>query len=279
VILSILSQNGAFGEPCDWKEHGHNEVRIDIHGCESSKIDPVFLGNESEEFHRLIDLWIHAKLTAIEERQFTRATNLQTLDLSTNKIERVDKNAFIGLKKLTKLKLNDNKIRNLPMGVFAELPLLNELQLYSNRLTSFDFSIVKQNPQLNELNIGRNAITNITTSQQYSSNLTVIGMQMNSLTSLPIEHLPDFPNLHTLSIHSNKLTEFDFVSVKDKLPKLVEFYIGYNQFDCCFLVVIVRAMLLQMPKLKIDSEIIKHMNDTQALQDQNYCAKCETPTQ
>jgi Leucine-rich repeat (LRR) protein len=281
VILSILSQNGAFAKPsCDWTKYKQNETRINIGGCDSPKIDPVFLGSESQEYPHLITLKIHStSVTVVEDKSFIRATNLQYLDLSWNEIERVDKNAFSGLKKLTQLILSRNKIPNLPMGVFAELQELVELYLQSNSLTSFDFSIVKQNHQLNELYIRKNAFTNATTSQQYSSNLTVISMAENSLTSLPMENLPNCPNLKELNIYNNKLTDFDFESVKDKFPKLETFWFSRNPFDCCFLVNMVRETLLHMPKLKIDSEIIQHMKDTEAMQRQNLCVKCVQPHQ
>jgi Leucine-rich repeat (LRR) protein len=275
VILGILSQNGAFAKPsCDWTKNKHNETRIVIEGCESPKIDPVFLGSKSQEYPHLKTLKIRfASLTVVEGKSFIRATNLKILNLSSNRIERVDKNAFSGLKKLTTLFLDNNKMANLPMGVFAELQELVELYLHHSRLTSFDFSIVKQNHQLKELFIHWNAISNVTTSQQYSSNLTVINMKSNSLTSLTMENLPNCPNLEKLDIKDNKLNEFDFESLKDKFPKLKEFYFRYNQFDCCFLVDMVRAMLLHMPKLTIDYDIINDLNDTEKLQRQNFCVK------
>jgi Leucine rich repeat len=275
VILGILSQNGAFGEPCDWTKNRQEETSIVFWKCETLKIDPVFLGSESQEFPHLKNLEIQfTSLAVVEDKSFIRATNLQTLNLSNNKIERVDKNAFSGLKKLRKLYLEKNKIPNLPMGVFDELQELVELFLENNSLTSFDFSIVKQNHQLNTLWIFANAITNVMTSQKYSSNLTYISMSRNSLTSLPMKNLPDLPNLKLLTIHSNKLTEFDFESVKDKFPKLETFFFFKNQFDCCFMVNMVRKMLLHMPKLWIGSAIIKHLNDTEELQRQNLCVKC-----
>jgi Leucine rich repeat len=232
------------------------------------------LGSENQEYPHLITLTIRwTSLTVVEDKSFIRATNLRFLHLSENKIERVDKNAFSGLQKLTELNLRDNKITNLPMGVFDGLQELVVLDLQLNSLSSFDFSIVKQNHQLNRLYILENAITNVTTSQQYSSNLTLISMSKNSLTSLPMENIPNLPNLTELFIDNNKLTDFDF----DKFPKLETFWFRRNPFDCCFLVDMVRIMLLQMPKLEIDSEIINHMNDTEALQRQNLCGKCETP--
>jgi Leucine rich repeat len=274
VILSILSQNGAFGEPCDWTKYKKTVTEININECESPKFNPVFLRSES-----LITLVLCVSLTVVEDKSFIRAPNLQTLDLSRNKIERVDKNAFIGLQKLTTLFLHGNKIQSLYLTVFVHLPKLQYLKLQYNSLTSFDFSIVKHNHQLNTLYISSNAITNVTTSQQYSSKLTVIGMSENSLTSLSMENLPDCPKLQGLGISNNKLTKIDFESVKCKFPKLRYFYFGKNQFDCCFLVDMVRAMLLHMPKLRMDTDIIKNVNDTEALQRLNHCAKCVKPHQ
>jgi Leucine rich repeat len=104
VILSILSQNGAFARPsCDWTENKQKKTEIEISGCESLKMNPVFLGSESQEYPHLITLWIIlTSLTVVEGKSFIRATNLQTLNLSNNKIERVDKNAFSELQQNSK---------------------------------------------------------------------------------------------------------------------------------------------------------------------------------
>jgi Leucine-rich repeat (LRR) protein len=207
VILSILSQTSAFGGPCDWGKYSRNQSKIVIEErCGSTNIDSTFLGRDSEDFSNLTHFVMHyTKLTKIKEEQFVKAVNLETLDLSRNKIELVAERAFIKLHKLTILNLQSNQIKSLPMGAFADLPFLSELNLGYNRLTWFDFSIVKQNLQLKKLEINQNPITNVTTSQQYSSNLTYIDMSMNSLTSLPMENLPVCLNLQTLNLDFNKI--------------------------------------------------------------------------
>jgi hypothetical protein len=74
-------------------------------------------------------------------------------------------------------------------------------------------------------------------------------MERNRLASLSLEHLPQMQNLKTLYFDVNNLTEFDFERVKDKYPQLQNIHFGHNQFECCFLVDMVNAMLLQMPRL------------------------------
>jgi BspA type Leucine rich repeat region (6 copies) len=290
VILSILSQNVAFGQPCDWMElsQTYNDnilygtyddvIRFDITQCDSPNIDPVFLGSaSSKEFSLLRILYITVELTAIEENQFIRAPNLETLNLKLNKIERIDKNAFVGLRKLKNLILRDNNIRSLPMGIFADLPMLYDLELQNNHLSSFDFSIFKQNPNLKYLRIGNNFITQVTTSQQYSSSLETIHMYSNSLKSLRMENLPYCPNLKILYLDNNQLTEFGFEGVKDKLPNLTGMTLQFNRFDCCTLRDKVRAMLLYMPNLLVAGDA--NFNDPEDLQRKSYCVKCEIPYQ
>jgi Leucine rich repeat len=275
VILSILSQNSAFGGPCNWREHSRNQSKVVIEGCESTKIDSTFLGRDSEEFSNLTHFEMHGLLTKIEEEQFVRAVNLETLDLSYNQIQHVAEWAFIKLHKLTILNLGYNEIRNLPMGVFTDLPILRHLHLGENYLTLFDFSIFKQNPQLKELSIFDNAITNVTTSQQYSSDLTNIDMESNSLTSLSTENLPVCLNLQMLRINRNNLTKFDFESVKDKFPKLENIYFDNNRFDCCFLVDSVNTMVSEMPNLTMDSGVIENLNDSITIQEKTKCTTCD----
>jgi Leucine-rich repeat (LRR) protein len=232
------------------------------------------MGRYSKKFPNLIYIEIHVSLTAIDEKQFITAANLQTLDLSENKIQQVHVNAFIGLHSLTTLKLNRNQILSLAMNVFADLPILKDLNLMKNNLTSFDFSIVKHNPKLNKLTIKQNTITHVMTSKQNMSNLLELNIGRNLMTSLPMKDLPECPKLQKLYIYHNKLPEFSFESVKEKFPKLIIFRFGNNSFDCCYLMDKVNIMKMQIPNLDMGVKE-EYPNNTKAFQDTFICITCD----
>jgi Leucine-rich repeat (LRR) protein len=279
VIISVISQTFAAEKKCDWndlnqEQYRYNYKKFTINGCNSPTIDSIFLGQGSEKNEILQELIIQTSLTVIGKEQFVQATRLEILDLSSNKIHSVNENAFNGLHTVKTIDLQDNKIESLPLNIVADQPSLWHLRLDGNNLTSFDFSIVKQNPKLIELNIARNAITRVRTSEQYSSNLQIISMQRNLLTSLPMENLPELPVLVALYIDFNNLTDFGFEKVKKKFPKLGRFHFGSNQFECGFLMDMVSGMILHNPWLGIDDNFINNLKDFEAFQKLSKCTTC-----
>jgi Leucine-rich repeat (LRR) protein len=280
VLLSVTSQSFASAETCNWKKLNSdiNQAYTKISGCESPTSESVFLGRPSKEIPILKILEIQTSLTVIEDERFVAAINLKSLNLCCNRIQHVHEKAFVGLNKLSTLRMDFNQLHSLPMNLFANLLVLTSLDLESNNLTSFDFSVVKQNYQLTRLRIDSNAITHVMTSQQYSSNLTSINMIFNSISSMPLENLPNCPKLQYLFIYQNNLTEFEFESVKEKFPRLKKFNFWNNVFDCCYLRDMVRSMLLRMPNLSMDPNFIKYLNDTLSFQRVSKCVTCDRPS-
>jgi Leucine rich repeat len=278
-FLSIISRCSA-DIPCQWNEFDRNQPTLKITTCESPTIASIFLGRvskEPENFPKLETLSIQTSLVVIEEARFTRAINLKTLVLSNNKIRSIHEKAFNGLHKLKDLSIDQNELHSLPINGFADLLVLEGLNVDKNQLTSFDFSIVQHNTKLNWLTISRNVITHVQTSKQFAFNLQTISMERNFLASLCLENLPKVPILKFLFIDGNNLTEFDFESVKDKLPQLQKIHFGYNPFDCCYLVEMVTEMLLHMPSLKIDCDFAKLLNDSKAFKHLSKCVSCARP--
>jgi Leucine-rich repeat (LRR) protein len=234
-MLSAVRE-GTADKLCKWNEEDRDIDELEVSYCESPRIDSIFLGRTSKDstlYLELTTLKIKTSLIEIEKERFTRAKNLENLDLSENKIQHIHEKAFNGLEKLESLDFDENNLHSLPMKVFAELSNLKYLTLNNNQLILFDFAIVERNSNLNLLAISGNAITHVMTSKPFISNLQGISMERNSLIYLSLEMLPQFPVLGILHINENALTQFDFESVPAKLPKLEEFHFGVNPFDCC----------------------------------------------
>lgn len=76
-------------------------------------------------------------IETISLNAFEYLPHLEELDLSSNKINRLDR-VFMNLKCLKVLRLNNNFLKTLNGGLFQGLNSLKELYLYENRLEKFD---------------------------------------------------------------------------------------------------------------------------------------------
>jgi Leucine rich repeat len=281
VILNTVPR-GSASTSCQWNELNPTQNHLDVTSCVSPTIDSIFLGrtsNESADYSKLKTLRIQTSLIEIEMERFTRASNLKTLDLSNNKIQRIHEKAFNGLHGLKNLKMDRNELESLHINVFADLPNLEYLSVDQNQLVTFDFSIVERNHKLIHLEISRNAITRVMTSKQFSTDLQSINLKTNYLRALSMEDLPQVPVLKLLYIDNNNLTKFNFDSVKDKFSKLQVFHFGSNHFDCWYLLDMVTALMRHMPTLLIDWENANDLKDTKTFQNLSKCvtsAACVT---
>jgi Leucine-rich repeat (LRR) protein len=170
-MLSAVREGTAYGI-CQWNKFDRNKPKLEVHYCESPRIDSIFLGRTrkvSTLYLELTTLKIKTSLIEIEEERFTRAKNLKNLDLSENKIEHIHEKAFNGLEQLEDLNFNKNNLHCLPMNVFAELSNLKYLKFNENQLILFDFAIVERNSKLNCVKISRNNITHVMTSKPFKA--------------------------------------------------------------------------------------------------------------
>ena len=108
-------------------------------------------------------------------------TKIQTLDLSNNKIQKLDPNTFVNFTSLTSLKLNNNLINDIDLAWFVNMPFLTTLNLNNNRLTYLPTGIFYGLTSLTSLDLSYNAIT-----VQSIDNLPFVGLiRQNKPISCP----------------------------------------------------------------------------------------------
>ena len=96
---------------------------------------------------------------------FSSLSNLQSLDLSNNKLEYLNETLFNPLKSLKTLNLSSNiKLKTLPTKLFTSLASLTQLDLSKCGLTRLDQSILKGLTKLEVIRLNGNpvALTNLT---------------------------------------------------------------------------------------------------------------------
>jgi Leucine-rich repeat (LRR) protein len=119
-------------------------------------------------------------LVKIQKSVFLNLTNLQTLDLRDNRLDKLSKN-FIVLKNLKILKLDDNCLSYFPC--------------FLTKLENLEY-----------LSLSMNNITSIPSTIQYLQKLKTLKLSNNKLTIIPIE-FGLLKSLESLFIDANHFTE------------------------------------------------------------------------
>ena len=119
---------------------------------------------EDEAFSSLkhlnyLEMWSNS-IKSLYKMNFSHLTNLETLKLCDNQIERIEDNTFAKLNNLRMLDLKCNKLSSVNPQSFFGLSKLNNLILCNNKLTKFDLAILKNIPQIESIDLRRNPIEN-----------------------------------------------------------------------------------------------------------------------
>jgi Leucine-rich repeat (LRR) protein len=98
---------------------------------------------------KIKELWVYNnQINKLESNNFQMLTNLRKLNLTSNEIEDIEKNAFAGLFSLQCLFLYDNKIKTIRNETFNNLVNLRELDLHQNQIES-----IEENSYLGAVNL------------------------------------------------------------------------------------------------------------------------------
>ena len=144
------------------------------------------------------------EIYAIQPNAFRSLSSLQQLDLSQNKLRKLNEGMWSGLQSLNILWLNGNNIKELPVSVFKSLRDLEELYLFNNKIAS-----VKS-----DMWIG----------------LDSLRVLWNYITTLPAGAFQGLGKLQYLSVAMNKLKEIRG-NMWEGLKSLVQMNLGSNNIN------------------------------------------------
>jgi hypothetical protein len=138
--------------------------------------------------------------------------NLVTLDLSSNNITTIKKHDFSKLRQLKTINLSYNKIQALHEDSFQRVILLEELNLSYNRIVRLPPNIFRSNRNLKTLYLKKNLLRSAGESSKAehildSDTLTYLDVSYCNITYISSEALSGVPNLTTLRIDGNPLTQ------------------------------------------------------------------------
>ena len=116
---------------------------------------------------------------------FSRFAELESLNLSNNRLSYIERAVFEGLEKLIDLDLSRNQLTRLPPMVFGELPKLEHLNLSWNQIENFDDTIFPYD-------------------EDVIYPLRTLDLSHNRLEALP-DFVFNFVHLQTLKLNDNRI--------------------------------------------------------------------------
>lgn len=139
---------------------------------------------------------------------FQSQRHLNTLDLSHNSIKTLDRDVFKGLKSLKVLNLSFNDIDSIAPNSFHDLYQLELLHLSDNSLVSFEDDLFKHLSNLRILYLDNNQILDIPTDNlQYMSKLETLSLAKNLIEYVDKDSFPALNTLKYLSLGVNVISD------------------------------------------------------------------------
>ena len=189
----------------------------------------------------------NCEILKLSEDLFQNSSNIEELDLSTNKLILLPKDIFVDQIMLRVLDLSINGIMELSDGLFDTTLNMRRLRLTANKLTIISRYVKSTNSKqyinnsptnrrlfvnlekLETLSLSYNQLTTIDDSFRYLGNLQVIDLQFNQLSST--ENLFDSTwNLEKIYLGGNEINEFS-LSIYSRISNLQIIDLSQNNFQ------------------------------------------------
>lgn len=203
---------------------------FDLMPHEVSQLDTLDLGYNRlrkledfvfEELINLTSLQLHNnELRALNEYTLSGLVDLKQLNLGHNDIETVHASAFSNNSKLTHLRMHANEIESLPEEVFSNLTELKLLNLSHNRFEEFP-NVLSALSNLRVVTVSENDLTTLPANAfEHNTELTHVYLSGNDISSLPSGAFSGLAKLRSLSLAKNELTAVPDVSGLSRLLNL-----------------------------------------------------------
>lgn len=148
------------------------------------------------------------KIQKLGSLNFQSQRHLNHLDLSNNNIESLDKDVFKGLKSLRTLNLSFNDIENIAINSFHDLHQLETLKMSDNRIISFEDDLLKHTAKLKILILDNNQILDIPSENlKYTTKLEELSLASNLVKNIDKGSFPHLVSLNYLSLAINVISD------------------------------------------------------------------------
>ncbi|CAH0546122.1 unnamed protein product [Brassicogethes aeneus] len=174
----------------------------------------------------------NSSVQSVKPKAFVGLIFMEHLSLGNNEISNIFPGSFSGVKKIKTLDLDNNKINSLSDGGFTELINLEKLQLQNNQIAFMPTKAFTGLNNLVELNLQNNRISNVSAFSANLTNLKVLNLRENLITSLMGQEFYNLTSLRLLDLAWNKIT-IPSISINPEPSgnSLVNLDLSHNQIN------------------------------------------------
>ncbi|XP_034829000.1 toll-like receptor 6 [Maniola hyperantus] len=168
------------------------------------------------------------RLTKIDRFMFQDLYSLQKLNLEHNEISIIDEHAFEELRNLHSLTLSNNKLMHVHTNIFTDLHVLHELFLDNNKIKHIDEYAFENMTTIEDLGLNDNLLPSIPTSIRKLRSLRSLDIGNNNITHLSRENFRGLTELFGLRLVDNKVTHLN-EDTFEHLPQLQVLNLASNK--------------------------------------------------
>uniref|UniRef100_A0A2M4CMH2 Putative tartan n=1 Tax=Anopheles darlingi TaxID=43151 RepID=A0A2M4CMH2_ANODA len=153
----------------------------------------------------------HNRIDTLGSKNFEAQEKLRTLNVSHNVLQSLAKDAFRGLKRLELLQLSDNQLEQIHPTAFGTLVSLRRLELRNNRLVSFEYGVLKPLTALETLLLDNNQLLEVPYegNLEHLRSLAHLELSTNLIEFVGNDSFGALRELRTLRLAGNVLMELD----------------------------------------------------------------------
>ncbi|KAG5673229.1 hypothetical protein PVAND_003293 [Polypedilum vanderplanki] len=240
-----LSSNKIVALPSElFKDPSRSIQEIHLKNNSISVLSPGLFGNLEQL--QTLDLSVNQLTSSwINRSTFKGLIRLVLLDLSSNKITKLEADMFSDLYSVQILNLRNNLLENIDANTFASMSNLHKLLLSHNKIKYLDAYSLNGLSVLALLSLDNNILTGVHPEAfRNCSSLDVLNLNGNELTKVPLA-LKDMRLLRTLDLGENLITTLDEPGFRG-LNKVYGLRLIGNQIEN-----ISRSTFRELPELQI----------------------------
>ena len=173
---------------------------------EANKAERTRKIDESTAKLNLVDL----EITSINLDFLIECGNIETIDISGNKIEELDLFPFANLSKLKRLNLSRNMLKKLDLSPLSNCKELTDINLSRNQFSEINLNSLIASLNLKTLDLSKNQLYSINLEiVHFLPNLINIYLSDNQFKEIDLKPLSLCPRLKTLDISGNNFVKLD----------------------------------------------------------------------
>eukprot|EP00095_Tigriopus_kingsejongensis_P011075 maker-scaffold23_size669530-snap-gene-5.21 protein:Tk11075 transcript:maker-scaffold23_size669530-snap-gene-5.21-mRNA-1 annotation:"protein toll" len=200
----------------------------------------------------------HNRLTKLDQSLLSPLTSLQLLDLSHNHLHAVEGNTFLSQYNLHILRLSHNQLDSLHPQSLTGLSVLSSLSLSHNRIQTLQNDVLQNCSGLIDLELNNNSFTHVPSEAlSHLAKLKTLDLGENAIVNLTNSSLEGLSSIDALRLSGNGIRNLSgavFVHV----PNIKVLNLAHNEIKELNQVVFNALKHLRM--LRLDNNLLKDIN-------------------